>query len=107
MKVSIELKNFTELLPLQKEETLDTGEKILLFPLGCKEENLLDKLRARKYIESISSKMKNNEIKPEKLGPTSDDAPRYNMRAYCQLQVWKGLTGSTPLTGDGERRRRG
>ena len=73
---------------------MSLGEKILISILGGKDKTL-DDLRLRRYHKKMAESK--TALSPEMLGPTSDSGKLHMLRAYFQLQEWKGKEGRLRL----------
>ena len=71
-----------------QDEVSNSGEKLMIILYGGKGVSSLDELRHATFQKKLSSNTK--AILPEHLPPTSDAARFHSLRAYHQIQSWKG-----------------
>ena len=73
-----------------QDKISSSGEKLIIMLYGGKGTDNLDDLRYITFQKKLSSSTK--AILPEHLPPTSDAARFHSLRAYYQVQTWKGKT---------------
>ncbi|ELU07980.1 hypothetical protein CAPTEDRAFT_206230 [Capitella teleta] len=99
-KTAFHLARKTDLFPIlesfekpetPKAEIENAGEEFLLKFYGSnKLVSTLDKLRHYKYKQAIRKSSLTSTIKLESLPPTSAAAAQHSLRAYHQVQTWRG-----------------
>ena len=72
----------------KQEDTVKTGEELLLMIYGGKDDITLDRLRFEKFHQKLASSV--TAVAPETLNPTSSAASSHSLRVYHQVQCWTG-----------------
>ena len=72
-----------------QDEVSNSGELLMIMLYGGKGVASLNELRHSTFHKKLSNNTK--AILPEQLPPTSDAARFHSLRAYHQVQAWKGI----------------